>query len=231
MTPTKPTSRKAIGYARCSTDKQDTKLEVQEEKIKLYCQLNGLELVAILYEPAVSAKKRLYTRKEGSKITKHIESGVTNIVAMKLDRLFRNAGDALGCVEEWDKAGVALHLVDMGGQSINTASSMGKMMLTMLAGFAEFERNLISERTSQTLQFKKAHRKVYNHVPYGYVSEDGQLIPDATEQAVIAEMGNLRSNGVSLNQIAAKLNANGTQTKTGKVWHAQTVKQILALAA
>jgi len=227
MTPTKPTSRKAIGYARCSTDKQDTKLEVQEEKIKLYCQLNGLELVAILYEPAVSAKKRLYTRKEGSKITKHIESGVTNIVAMKLDRLFRNAGDALGCVEEWDKAGVALHLVDMGGQSINTASSMGKMMLTMLAGFAEFERATIAERVTTALRHKREHGQVYNHTPYGKTRIEGMLIDATDEQETIAAVRRLRGEGNSYQAIADHLNARGTASKTGSVWYSQTVKRLL----
>ena len=55
-----------------------------------------------------------------------------------------HAVDALTHVEEWDAAGIALHLVDLGGMSINTGSSMGKMLLTMLSGFAEFERNMIA---------------------------------------------------------------------------------------
>jgi DNA invertase Pin-like site-specific DNA recombinase len=112
-------------------------MEAQKERIKLYCQLNGLELVDIIRERAVTAKIKLNKRPEGSKIAMLTAAGVCHIVALKLDRLFRNAVDALSHVEAWEHAGIALHLVDMGGQSINTASSMGKMLITMLAGFAD----------------------------------------------------------------------------------------------
>ena len=87
--------------------------------------------------------------------------------------------DALSHVEEWDAAGIALHLVDLGGMSINTGSSMGKMLITMLAGFAEFERNMISERTTAALSFKKSHGQVYNHEPFGFNAKGGALVPDA----------------------------------------------------
>src|SRR5437016_1691523 len=90
----------------------------------------------------------------------------------------------------------------MGGQPVNTGSSMGKMLITMLAGFAEFERNMIAERTTAALRHKKAHGEVYNHVPFGFMAEDGNLIPNATEQAVIARMQALRAEGTSYNAIA-----------------------------
>jgi site-specific DNA recombinase len=123
-----------------------------------------------------------------------------------------------------------VHLVDMGGQSINTGSSMGKMMLTMLAGFAEFERNMIAERTTAALNFKKAHGKVYNHVPYGYRAVGGSLVPDATEQAVIARMTTLRGQGMPYNEIANTLAADAVSTKNGGTWHRQTVMNILGAA-
>jgi len=78
---------------------------------------------------------------------------------VKLDRLFRNATDALQKSAEWDKAKLALHILDMDGSNIDTASAVGKMFFTMTAGFAEMERNLISERTKAALSFKKASRR------------------------------------------------------------------------
>lgn len=133
-----------------------------------------------------------------------LDSGITHIVALKLDRLFRNAVDALTHVEKWDANGISLHLVDMGGQSLNTGSFTGKMIVTMLAGFAEFERNVISERTATALSFKKRSGMVYNHVPFGYVAEDGNVVADATEQSVIARMQAFRAEGISYNEIANK---------------------------
>lgn len=222
---------KAVAYVRVSTGKQDLSMDAQEERIKLYCHLNGLELVEIIRERGITAKIKLNKRPEGSRIAKLVEQGVCHIVALKLDRLFRNAVDALSHVEQWEQAGISLHLVDMGGQSVNTGSSMGKMLLTMLAGFAEFERNMIAERTTAALAFKKSHGEAYNHAPYGFRAEDGKLIPDATEQAVIARMQALREQGTSYNGIADSLNADGIPAKLGGIWRSQTVSNILGLAS
>jgi DNA invertase Pin-like site-specific DNA recombinase len=222
-----PKCTKAVAYVRVSTGKQDLSLEAQEERIRLYCQLNGLDLVEVIRERAVSAKIKLNKRPEGGKITRLVQDGVCHIVALKLDRLFRNAVDALSHVEEWDAAGIALHLVDLGGMSINTGSSMGKMLITMLAGFAEFERNMISERTTAALSFKKSHGQVYNHEPFGFNAKGGALVPDAIEQATIARMVTLRADGLSYKRIANVLNDDGVLGKQGGAWGQQTVKNIL----
>ena len=206
-------------------------MEAQEERIRLYCQLNGLNLVEVIRERGVTAKIKLNKRPEGSRIEKLTAAGICHIVALKLDRLFRNAVDALTNVEEWEQAGISLHLVDMGGQSVNTGSSMGKMLITMLAGFAEFERNMIAERTTAALRHKKAHGEVYNHIPFGFIAEDGALVPNATEQAAIARMQALRAEGTSYNEIANSLNAGRVPTKQGGIWRSQTVKNILEAAA
>jgi DNA invertase Pin-like site-specific DNA recombinase len=222
---------KAVAYVRVSTGKQDLSLDAQEERIRLYCQTYGLELVEVIRERAVTGKLKLNKRPEGQRIAQLTTAGVCHIVALKLDRLFRNAADALNRVEEWEQAGISLHLVDMGGQSINTGSSMGKMMITMLAGFAEFERNMIAERTTAALNYKKARGEVYNHAPYGYRAKDGLLTADATEQAVVARMTALRAARISYNEIANTLNADNVPTKYGSSWHSQTVKNTLAVQA
>jgi DNA invertase Pin-like site-specific DNA recombinase len=225
----KPRCTKAIAYIRVSTGKQDLSLDAQEERIRGYCQAQGLDLVEVIRERAVTGKLKLNKRPEGKRIAELTAAGVCHIVALKLDRLFRNAVDALGHVEDWEQAGISLHLVDMGGQPINTGSSMGKMLLTMLAGFAEFERNMIAERTTAALNYKKAHGEAYNHAPYGQSVQDGKLIPDAAEQAVIARMQALRADGTSYNEIAQTLNAERVPTKRNGTWGSQTVKNILEL--
>ena len=205
-------------------------MDAQEEKIRLYCETYGLDLVEVIRERAVTGKLKLNKRPEGTRISQLVAAGVCHIVALKLDRLFRNAVDALSHVEEWEQAGISLHLVDMGGQSVNTGSSMGKMLITMLAGFAEFERNMIAERTTAALNYKKAHGEVYNHVPFGFQAQDGNLVPDATEQAVIARMATLREQGTSYNEIANTLNADRVPTKQGGIWRSQTIKNIVQAA-
>jgi hypothetical protein len=65
--------------------------------IRLYCQLQGLDLVEIIRERGVTAKIKLNKRPEGSRIGKLTAAGVCHIVALKLDRLFRNRGRAEPC--------------------------------------------------------------------------------------------------------------------------------------
>ena len=98
----------------------------------------------------------------------------------------------------WDKAGIALHLLDMGGGSLDSASPSGRLMLTMLGGFAEFERRVIGERTKMALARKKELGFRTGSVPYGWKLADNwreldrkdparkQLYRHEQEQAVIA---------------------------------------------
>ena len=151
-----------------------------------------------------------------------------HVVALKLDRLFRDAQDALFQTRNWDHAGIALHLVDVGGQSVNTNSPMGRMMLTVMAGLAELERNLIAERTAVALGHKKSHLQVYGPVPYGFERKGDLLVMLDAEQAVIEQMRVWRGGGTSLRQIAALLNEKGVQTKAGgRQWYASTVQKVL----
>src|SRR5215471_8610311 len=184
---------KAIAYIRVSTGHQEISPEVQRERIEAYCKMAGLDLVEVIVERGVSAKVNLAKRPAGPKIAALLAGGVCHVVALKLDRLFRHAADALATTEEWNQAGISLHLVDMHGMALDTGSSMGKMFLTMLAAFAEFERNAIVERTTAGLRYKRAHGEVYNHTPYGYDAVDGKLVPNTAEQKGLERMRELRS--------------------------------------
>jgi DNA invertase Pin-like site-specific DNA recombinase len=151
-----------------------------------------------------------------------------HIVAIRLDRLFRDAHDALGVTKAWDKAGIALHLIDLGGQSVNTASAMGRMMLTMMAGFAEMERSLIAERTKAALAHKKAHREVYSRTPLGYADQDGRLVPVDEEQLVVAEIKQMRDAKMTYRAIASDLNERGIIGKRGGQFYASTIRGIVS---
>lgn len=223
--------RTAVIYLRVSTADQaehGVSLDAQQERLTAYAVANGLEVAGILRESAISGTIPLADRPEGEKLTQMVSSGqVRHVIALKLDRLFRSAVDALSTTAEWDKQGIALHLVDMGGQSLNTGSAMGRMMLTMMAGFAQFERDLTAERTTSALAHKKANSTAYSPTPYGK-DRDGERLTDNTqEQSIIRQMRELRENGFSLRGIAEHLNSNGIESKQGKRWYASSVGYIL----
>ncbi len=223
--------KRAVLYIRVSTDEQvreGVSLEAQETRLKAYCSMQGIEIEEVVREEGVSAAKALSTRPGGKVLLQAIEEGRANqVVAFKLDRLFRDAEDALHQTKAWDRQGVALHLVDMGGQTINTSTAMGRFFLNMMAGFAELERNLISERTSTALTHKKDNLEAYGPTPYGYTREGDSLKEDPKERKVIVEMKTWRREGLSLGKIATILNTRGEKTKKGGKWYAATVKYIL----
>lgn len=222
----------AAAYVRVSTDEQvrgGVSLEAQEERLRAYCLASGLELVQLVREEGVSGAKALDTRPGGKDLLELASARrVHHVIALKLDRLFRDAQDALYQTRNWDRAGIALHLVDLGGQSINTHSAIGRMLLTLLAAFAELERNLISERTAAALAHKKRHGQVYGAVPFGFERRGQTLIPIAQEQVIVRIMRSWRDAGQSYRQIAAALNDREIPAKTGGLrWHATTVRKIL----
>src|SRR5436305_5586152 len=97
----KVTTKHAVGYCRVSTDQQDCSLEMQQERIKAYCSMMGFTLDVMLVESDVSGKTCLDDRPEGSKIAGYISAGAGHVIALKLDRLFRNAANALTQTGEW----------------------------------------------------------------------------------------------------------------------------------
>lgn len=218
-------------YIRVSTDEQarhGVSLDAQEERLRAYCTMRGLEVAAVIRDEGVSAFKHLDKRPGGAELLRLVSTGrAAHVVALKLDRLFRNAADALAQTERWDRAGVALHLVDMGGSAIDTASATGRMMLTMLAGFAEFERALISERTTQALAYKRDKREVYASTPLGFSREGDVLREHPRELETVARIQSLARRGQSIRAIARRLNAEEVPTKRGGQWHPSTVRYVL----
>lgn len=222
---------KSVLYLRVSTAEQvahGVSLSAQESRLRDYCRLQQLDISRVFIEQGISASKTLESRPEGGKMLRFIMRGkVKHIVSLKLDRLFRNAEDALKQTKAWDQAGISLHLVDMGGQSLSTRSAIGRMMLTMMAAFAEFERNLISERTSIALAHKRSQRQAYNHTPFGYLRQGGLIVECPEEQKVIKTIRTWRDKGLTFQGIADRLNRDHVPTKKGGHWYPSTIRQIL----
>lgn len=226
---------KAIGYTRCSTQEQADSglgLDAQSERIRAYCTMRELELIEIVTDAGVSGGKPLASREGGQQVITMLKKDQAQAVVMlKLDRMFRNAGDCLTTVEEWNRSDVSLHIVDLGGNAIDTTSAAGRFMLVILAGAAEMERNLTRERTKSAMAVKRANGHRVGTVPYGYdLGEDGaSLVPNDAQQQIIAEIQSMRAHGKTLEQIADDLTTRGIPTKTGKsnCWTHQSVARIV----
>ena len=155
---------------------------------------------------------------------------MAHVLAVKLDRLFRNALNCLQLVETWTQQGVGLHILDMGGNAVDTSSAMGKMFLTMAAGFAEMERNLIAERTKAALERKRERgERLGGHLPYGYEVAAGSklLLASEADKKLIARAKRLQRAGMSVRAIAQKLASEGYVTRLGRPMTKSTVGNLL----
>lgn len=220
----------AIGYIRVSTEQQAAEgvsLDSQRARIESWCQVNGYELAQVYVDAGISGK-RMDTRKELQKALTALKKG-TALVCYSLSRLARSTKDALTIGEI-----VAKKKADMVSLSeqIDTTTAAGKMMFQMLAVLAEFERNLVAERTTNALQHKKRTGQKYtNQTPYGFEAIDGRLVEVQQEVAVVAEIQAARRSGQTLQAIANNLNGRGTPTKTGKQWQPATIHYLIKRTA
>jgi site-specific DNA recombinase len=223
----------AVLYCRVSTEKQadeGVSLAAQEERLRAYCTMRGLDVAEVVVDPAQSAFKRLESRPGGKRLVQLVRSGkVSAVVALKLDRLFRNTVDCLAVTNAWERRGVGLHLVDLGGSAIDTSSATGRMFLTMLAGFAEFERNLTSERTRLALAHKarRGELRLGRDAPYGFEHDGEALTPVEAEQRTIKAARALRGEGRSLEGIASELTRLGHRNRAGRPFARQSVHTML----
>ena len=217
---------------RVSTDEQANEgfsITAQQDRIQSYAQLRNLDLLDVVIDAGVSGAKPLSSRDGGARLLNLVNARMAGgIVAWKLDRVFRNASDCLAMTSLWDKRNVNLHLIDLGGQPVDTSSAMGRFFLTVMAGVAELERNQISERTRMTLASKRSRNEYVGVVPYGFSLDEknSRLIPNPNECRALRRMKQLRKRGFSLRKVVAKLNDEGVPAR-GERWYLGTVARLL----
>jgi len=220
----------AIGYVRVSSEKQvrdGVSLEAQQARITAWAVANGTQLLAVHVDAGISGAKA-YNRPALQTALAEACKHKAVVVVYSLSRLARSTKDAIVISEQLNKAGADLVSLS---EKIDTTSAAGKMVFRMLAVLAEFERDIIAERTSTAMQHKRSrHEYTGGLVPYGWrTSQDGvMLIPDPVEQAAISEGLKLKALGLSLRAIGARLTAQGILPRSGRCWYAKTVSSLLA---
>lgn len=138
-------------YARVSTSGQFTENQTQEVKAA------GFDVQASrVVEETISGSIAASERPGFKKLLDRMEGGDVLIVT-KLDRLGRNAMDVRQTVEQLANAGIRVHCLALGG--VDLTSAAGKMTMQVLGAVAEFERDLLIERTQQGLMRAKAEGK------------------------------------------------------------------------
>ncbi|MQR02366.1 recombinase family protein [Glaciimonas soli] len=144
---------RVFAYCRVSTADQTTDNQIVEIKAAGF----NIETHRIVRE-TISGSVAASERHEFSRLVDKMENGDVLIVT-KLDRLGRNAMDVRATVEQLAKLGVRVHCLALGG--VDLTSPAGKMTMQVINAVAEFERDLLIERTNAGISRAKAEGKAF----------------------------------------------------------------------
>ncbi len=146
------------------------------------------------------------------KLLADIEAGQVDVVVVyKIDRLTRSLADFAKLVEAFDAKSISFVAVT---QQFNTTTSMGRLTLNVLLSFAQFERELSSERVRDKIAASRRKGKwTGGTVPLGYESRDKKLVINKTESETVRTIFDLYLELKSFSKLVAELDRRGIVTK------------------
>jgi DNA invertase Pin-like site-specific DNA recombinase len=227
---------RVVGYIRVSTEGQaeaGVSLEAQRAKLEAYAVACDLDLVTVEVDAGVSAKT--LHRPALQAALARLDSGEADgLLVAKLDRLTRSVRDLGDLVERYFSARFSLLSV---ADSIDTRSAAGRLVLNVLASVAQWEREATGERTREALAHVKAQGVRLGGEGLGWrrsaerdAAGRAGVVHVESEAATLRRIAELRAGGLTLREIAERLEAEGHRTKRGGSWHASTVAAVLRRA-
>ena len=219
-------------YCRVSRDPQEdnTSLDEQEAAGRQFCRDNGL-IVGMVYRETYTG----YLYRERKKLSlmreRYRDGKIQGIVIYVLDRLSRNQTHTAVLLEEMEHYGITVYCVK---EKIDS-TPMGKFVTAALALVAEMEREKINGRTSTGRINKARNSKIppVARVPYGRrwvyndKGEHDHIELVAAEADVLRNAAQEYADGVSLNSIVERLNADGIPSATGGIWYNASLYRLL----
>jgi len=204
-------STRAVLYVRVSSEHQKRSglsVEMQEARLVAWCEANGVTDYVVVKDEAETGKRA--DRKGYQHALELLASGDRNmLVALKLDRIARSVSEVLSLRELMQKQGWNAAILD-GSVQFDSRTANGRLMLTMFAAIAEWEGDIISERTIDSLAQKK------DSGAEGVVSTE----LEAEIVKLVDEHG--------LNGTARILNERGVPTsRGGSEWYPATVRRVV----
>lgn len=219
-------------YARKSADERSTVSLRTIDNQRTLCEHHilarsgeGWTVLPTLYEDEGWSGASL-ARPALDRLLADIDAGeVDAVVVYKLDRLSRSLSDFLALLERFEGAGVAFVSTT---QSFDTATSVGRLTLNILLSFAQFERELIGERTRDWVAGAR-RRGIWTSgpVPYGYQRHEGRLRPHEERAAIVRWSFRRFLKVRCFGDLALELNAAGHRNRFGRTFDGRTVKVMI----
>jgi DNA invertase Pin-like site-specific DNA recombinase len=188
-------------------------------------------VVEVIIDAGVSGGKPLADRAGGAKIAALLDARKPEadaVAILRLDRLGRDAAESLALLKRFRSSKVGLVSV---ADRLDLGTPQGRAMAGMACVFAELEKSLIAQRTTEALSERRRQGRAWNHAPFGWEVEEGTLVLNQGEQATLRRIHELRSAGIAYNKVADTLNGEQRPTKRGGPWMAASVRSVVMTAA
>ena len=189
------------GYARVSTVKQKQQGNSLEEQRQQLMEAGAQEIVSDSYTGTKMERPQF------SDLMGKLQPG-DKIIVTKLDRFARTAVEGGAIVKELHERGITIHILNMG---IADNTPMGKLMVTMLLAFAEFERDMIVERTQAGKAVARAKGQRVDGRPKKFTPQQMQhamaLLDEGNSYTAVEDMTGISKSTLIRARREAKANA------------------------
>jgi DNA invertase Pin-like site-specific DNA recombinase len=211
-------------YTRVSLDRDGTSEspDRQEADCRALAAKNGWQVVEVYSDRNISAFKRGVRRPEYERLLADLRFGLLDVIIVwKLDRLTRAGAGILGLLDEHKDARLVTVM-----DNIDTATSGGRLVISVLAEQARAESTNTSDRVTRAHQAAAANGRMHSggSRQYGY-TRDAVIVPE--EAVVVSEVYKRIMSGESLRRIAYDLNERGVDTTKGNQWTSQSLGQMM----
>lgn len=223
---------KIFAYLRVSTDQQvesGAGISAQETDCRRWAEKRGTIISEVFIEEGISGSTGLDKRPVLLQAIAALGKDDVLLVA-KRDRLGRDPF-AVAMIE----AGVTrkkAKIASAGEEGANSDDPSSILMRRMIDAFAEFERNIIRGRTKSAMAAKKLKGERVGHIPFGFqLAEGNRIEPNPIEQAILAQIRELRLRGMSIRKIAKELNDRGIFNRNGNKWNHESIRNAMTKIA
>ena len=210
---------RVIAYYRVSTDMQvdsGAGLAAQEDICKAWCAKNNTAIAESFVEKAISGAAPLDKRPALFNAISALQKGDVLLIS-RLDRLSRDLYG--GIMIDEAVAHQKAKIVSAAGEGTDSDDPASKMIREMIRVVAGFERNITQFRIKAAMAAKKARGERVGAIPFGYKLGDAKkLVRHPEEGEIVDRIAAYRADGLSIRQLAAKLNEEGLLNRKGSRW-------------
>jgi site-specific DNA recombinase len=188
--------------------REEGTIETQRQYLERFAAKGGLDVVGTYADDGVSGTVPFHERAEGQRLLEDAKAGkLTSVLCYKLDRVGRSLLNVVDAHDRLQALGVGLGSAK---EQVETTTPAGRLQFQMLAGFAEFERGTIRERTQDGLHRALRAGKQPGRVPYGYrIDDTGSFEVVEDEARILAQIFINIAEGSTIYREVKRLNYEG----------------------